>query len=74
MADEAALRDIKRRHSAQLRALPGVCGVGIEKDESGTLLLAVHVDASIAGAVDRVPRELEGVPVKIVPSGPFNAQ
>jgi hypothetical protein len=71
MASEEELREIKRRHSAQLLQLSGVCGVGIEKDESGNYVLAVHLDGSTPNAGKDVPETIEGQPIKLVQSGPF---
>jgi hypothetical protein len=71
MASEEELRQIKRRHSAHLLQLPGVCGVGIEKDESGNHVLAVHLDASEPNAGKDVPETIEGQAIKRVRSGPF---
>ena len=71
MASEEELRALKRRHSAQLLGLRGVCGVGIEKDESGDLVLAVHLDSSDPNAGKDVPDTIEGQPIKRVKSGPF---
>jgi hypothetical protein len=71
MASEDELRQIKRRHSARLLQLPGVCGVGIEKDESGDYVLAVHLDASDPAAGKEVPETIEGQRIKRVRSGPF---
>jgi hypothetical protein len=71
MASEEELRQIKRRHSARLLQLPGVCGIGIEKDKSGDYVLAVHLDASDPNAGKDVPETIEGQPVMRVQSGPF---
>jgi len=46
-----------------------VSGVGIEKDDAGDYVLAVHLDSDEAGK--ELPAEIEGVPVKYVRSGPF---
>jgi hypothetical protein len=74
MSDEAKLREIKQRHSARLLAMPGVSGVGIEKDTQGKLVLAVHMDAAIPQTTaDTIPDQLEGWAVKKVRSGPFRA-
>jgi hypothetical protein len=54
--------------------MPGVCGVGIERDDHGDYVLAIHVDANRAEAVASLPPTLEGYPLKIVRSGPFKAQ
>jgi hypothetical protein len=48
-----------------------VAGVGIEKDESGEYVLAVHLDDSDSKAVKDMPNDFEGVPVKYIRSGPF---
>jgi hypothetical protein len=60
MLTEQEAHDAKRRHSAELLSKPGVSGVGVEKDEDGKFVIAVHLDADI-----------EGFPVKFVSSGPF---
>jgi hypothetical protein len=70
MISEDELRAVKRRHSSQLLAVPGVCGVGIEKDAHGEFVLAVHLDGQ-EPAPGEVPDVIEGVPVKRIQSGPF---
>ena len=69
MATEEKIRDVKRRHSLHLLKQPGVCGVGVERDEAGDYVLAVHLDDP--GARANLPDEIEGHPVKYVQSGPF---
>ena len=71
IATEQEIRVVKRRHSARLLSQPGVSGVGIEKDDAGEFVLAVHLDADKPEAGEELPAELEGVPVKYVRSGPF---
>jgi hypothetical protein len=70
MLNRDEVREVKRRHSAELLRQPGVSGVGVEKDEAGNYVLAVHV-AENAGAESWLPDVIEGCPVKIVRSGPF---
>jgi len=48
-----------------------VSGVGIEKDDTGEYVLAVHLDADKPEEGKELPAEIEGVPVKYVRSGPF---
>ena len=72
MNDEARLLELKRRHSARLLALPGVCGVGVEKDEHGKYVLAVHLDATNPKSSEAVPDILEGYTEKKIRSGPFS--
>jgi len=48
-----------------------VSGVGIEKDESGSYVLAVHLDSDDSETGKDLPEEIEGHPVKYIRSGPF---
>lgn len=74
MAKEEQVREVKRRHAPDLLKRPGVNGVGVEKDESGQFYLALHVEADNPQAQQGLPQEIDGVPVKVVQSGPFRAQ
>ncbi len=74
MASEQEVREIKRRHSVRLLQQPGVCGVGVEKDEKGNFVLAIHLDANQPGAGQNIPDSIEGCPIKRVNSGPFIKQ
>jgi hypothetical protein len=74
LASEDQIREVKRRHSAELLGMPGVCGVGVAKGKSGDLVLAVHISADDPSVEARVPKEIEGVPVETVVSGPFEKQ
>ncbi len=64
--------EIKRRHRNDFFSRPGVCGVGIEHDSRGPLLV-VHVDRNAAAPQD-LPKEVEGLRVSLQMSGPFDAQ
>lgn len=48
-----------------------MAGVGIEKDEAGEYVLAIHLDASAAKNEKELPNEIDGVPVRYIRSGPF---
>ena len=67
------IHTVKLRHSAGMLRTPGVCGFGVERDESGADVLVVHVEAGRADVAASLPRELEGYPVRGVESGPFRA-
>jgi hypothetical protein len=69
MATEERARAVKRAHSARLLAMPGVSGVGVERDAKGEYFLAVHVTP--AAELTERPAQLDGVPVHWVTSGPF---
>ena len=74
MTAEEQIRAVKRRHSARLLGEPGVCGVGVEKDDKGNYVLAIHVDKDDADVRNRLPEEIEGYRVRVVGSGPFGKQ
>ncbi len=71
MSTEEEVREVKRRHSAELLRRPGVCGVGVEKGESGEYVIALHLDTDDPAMQALLPKEIEGHPVKLVQSGPF---
>jgi hypothetical protein len=71
LATEQEIRELKHRHSASLLARPGVSGVGVEKNDSGDYVLAVHVDTDDPEALKQLPEDIEGHAVKYVRSGPF---
>jgi hypothetical protein len=71
MATLEEIRELKRRHSARLLGLPGVSGVGIERDDDGGgYALAIHLDGDAANQLG-LPAELEGHRIKYIRSGPF---
>jgi hypothetical protein len=71
MSTEDQIRDVKRRHSAELMSLPGVCGVGVAKGQGGGLVIAVHLDTDDPAIAARIPKEIEGFAVETIHSGPF---
>lgn len=64
---------IKLRSSNALLAIPGVVGHGVGKDADGNYVIQVYLDEDSAAARARVPALLEGVSVKIIVTGPFEA-
>jgi hypothetical protein len=65
MPSEKELNAIKDRHSMRLLNLPGVIGVGVEQDETGRYVLAIHVTTDDPDVLARLPEQIEGYPVKI---------
>lgn len=47
-------------------------GVGVEKDETGEYVLAVHLDSDNPEAGEGLPDEIEGCRVRYIRSGPFD--
>ncbi len=74
MSSDKEIREVKRRHSAELLRLPGVCGVGVAKGASGDLVIAVHLDTDDPQVAARLPKEIEGYAVETIHSGPFHKQ
>ena len=73
MVTEAEAHDIKRRHSVELMRHPGVCGVGVEKDQRGNFVLRLHVTSESPDVETNLPKEIDGLPVLITRSGPFRS-
>lgn len=71
MATEQAVKQLKRRHSARLLREVGVCGVGVERDDHGGFVLAVHLDSTRPDAGAIVPDSMDGCPGRRRPNGPF---
>ncbi|HYM60602.1 MAG TPA: hypothetical protein VEZ11_06895 [Thermoanaerobaculia bacterium] len=71
MATEAEVTRVKERYSMQLMSKPGIVGVGVEKDEDGEYVLAVHLGTP--GARETLPDEIEGVRLKPIHTGPYKA-
>lgn len=73
MASLASATEAKDRHADALLARPHVCGVGtVRGDGDDEWLIEVHLDAGTAEQV-ALPGDLDGVPVRVVESGPFFA-
>lgn len=74
MATEQEATAVKRRHSAHLLGMEGVSGVGVERDDTQSYVLAVHVEDRAAAARLRLPTTLDGVPVRTVIAGRYRKQ
>ena len=71
MATEEQVRAVKNAHSARLLSLPGVSGVSVAQGKNGEPVLAILIDAPDSWQEALLPREIDGVPVEIIPSGAF---
>ncbi len=71
MASEQQARDAKNRHSMELLGMPGVCGVGVQKTDAGEFYIAVHLESDDPQLAASVPKQLDGVMVQTLASGPF---
>ncbi len=71
MTPENNIRAVKRRHSRHLLSQPGVCGLDIETGADGRPMFTIHLDSDDPAVRERLPKQIEGYPVKLVESGPF---
>jgi len=71
MSTQDEISALKRRHSAWFLSQPEVSGVGVEQDDTGDFVLAVHLNTADPGARERFPDLLEGHRVKYSVSGHF---
>jgi hypothetical protein len=69
-------RVIKERHKRDLLALPGVYGVGVGASlaDATRAAITVYVDHGQARRPYGFPEELDGVPVRLIPTDPFVAR
>jgi hypothetical protein len=66
--------EIRTRAEEEFFKNPNVTGLGVGLDESGHgLALIVYARKSAATLAQALPASVEGVPVRVVPSGVFNA-
>ncbi|HEY0781591.1 MAG TPA: hypothetical protein VGE98_03985 [Thermoanaerobaculia bacterium] len=74
----AFAKSVKEQHEAELFARPGVLGVGVGKvdDEADTTetAIVVYVESTRASAPRNLPKELDGIKVRIIPTDPFVAR
>lgn len=71
MTTEEEIHDLKRRHAPLLMARPEVTGVGVERDEAGSYVLAVHLTSDDPALLATMPREIEGHPIRYTGSGTY---
>ena len=74
MATERQVKAVKRRHSAHLLRMEGVSGVGVERDDAQSYVLAVHLENDAAAERLRLPETLDGVPVRTIITGRYRKQ
>ncbi len=73
-AADAGLRATQARHEPALFAVPGVVAVGIGRTEDGLApAIVVYVEEMTGLVAARVPATADGVPIRIIESGPIVA-
>jgi hypothetical protein len=69
---KGSIVEVKKRHELQLLKIEGVEGVGIT-EESGEEYITIYVSISVHEVKKKIPEKLDGYPVTIQKTGPFNA-
>jgi hypothetical protein len=59
-----SVQDVKRRHEAELMAMPGVVSIGIGRDEGGRAVLIIGLERDDPHTRAQLPRRLEGYDVR----------
>ena len=68
------LKKIQQKHEDQIMAVPEVVGIGIGLAESGDdYEFIVYCKKIVPGVQEKLPQLLDGVPVRLIESGPFEA-
>lgn len=65
MITEQQIKEVKRRYSLSLLNQKGISGVGVEKDEGGDYVLAIHLNDSSPENI-KLPAELDDYPIKYI--------
>lgn len=64
---------VKERHGQRLFDIPGVIGHGVGQNAAGKPVIEIYLENENAQSRAQVPDNLEGIPVRIVVTGPFTA-
>ena len=67
------IREVLKRHTDELMAVPGVVGIGVGKSQ-GTPCIVVFVVQKNAEVLQQIPKSLEGYAVSVEESGEFRAR
>ena len=74
MRDLSHAREVKKEHDKQLMEIRGVVGTGISRGAKGQPVIEVYVERLNESLRQKVPKELDGVAVRIVETGEFTAR
>jgi hypothetical protein len=73
MATEQEIREVKRRYSPQLLSQPVVAGVGIEKDEAGSMSWRFILPPTIPKNENAYPTRLKAIASSTSRAGRFGS-
>ncbi len=69
-----SIKDVKAKYEAQLLQVPGVVSVGIGRDESGQPVIVIGLESSNPETESKLPKRLEGYPVRVHTVGKIVSQ
>jgi hypothetical protein len=69
----AKAKDVQTRHSNAIFALPDVVGHGVGADENGDAVIEIYVKTKGKQGAGGHPSDIEGVPVRVIETGPIRA-
>lgn len=73
-AEMARAVEVQARHERSILAMPGVVGIGIGLPDAGQRpVIEIYVERAGPDEARRFPPDLEGLPVRIIETGPFRA-
>jgi hypothetical protein len=69
-----SIEEVKTKHAERLLSMPGVVSVGIGRNPDGNTVIVVGLEGPRPDTVQKLPKELEGYPVRVDSIGPVKAQ
>jgi len=66
-------RNAKARHGKKLLEIPGVAGHGIGLSKKGRPVIQIYLEDDLPQVRAQIPATLDGVPVRVLVTGPFEA-
>jgi len=60
-----SIQDVKAKYTNRLLALPGVISVGIGKDPEGQSVIIIGLESPHPETEKKIPKTLEGYPVRV---------
>ncbi len=70
----SSIKEVKARYETQLLQMPGVVSVGIGRDESGGPAIIIGLEGPNPETESKLPKTLEGYPVRARNVGKIVAQ
>ena len=67
-------REVKERHVNRVMSIPGVVSMGIAEGRDGKLVFVVGIEKQTEATMTKIPKEIEGYPVKVEVVGSVRAQ